>query len=64
METMEGYLNINFTKFIYFVLIETIRMDYRTVISVGGKVDNCVRWYCIYPRLCCKITLGNLISSE
>ena len=33
METMGEYLNI---KFIHFVLIETIRMDYGAVISVGG----------------------------
>lgn len=33
METMGGYLNI---KFIHFVLIETIRIDHRAVISVGG----------------------------
>ena len=60
METMEGYLNINFTKFIYFVLIETIRMDFQW----EDKVDGCVRCYCISSRLYCKITLENLISSE
>lgn len=36
METMGEYLNIKFIKFIHFVLIETIRMDYSAVISVGG----------------------------
>jgi hypothetical protein len=29
-----GYLNIKFVKFIHFVLIETIRIDYRAMISV------------------------------